>query len=158
MMTSASKQESSTEYASRFQVDKCAKYVKVLVTVLICVFVAVEITLMMLCMFSFITPLYFLISCNSFTVFIILGLNLNQVATYCKYSQMPWKSRKHFEHCQSVGIVCAVWTVAYAIKIVAVYEGQYLFIVQENEDLYTAGSVAITEFLTLIIPFYCVVD
>ena len=129
-----------------------------MVTVLICVFVAVEITLMLLCLLSWITPLYFLISSNSFTVFIMLGLNLNQIATYCKYSQMPWKSKKHFEHCQSVGIVCAVWTVAYAIKIVAVYEGQNLYLISENEDLYTAASVAVTEFLTLIIPFYCVVD
>lgn len=54
--------------------------------------------------------------------------------------------------------MCGVWTVAYAVKIAAVYEGQYLFGIQENVDFYTSGSVAVVEFLTLIIPFYCVVD
>ena len=94
---------------------------------LIYTFVAVQLVLMVMCLLQYITPTTFYITINSFTGTIMVGLNINQIALYFKQSGQPYKSQKHFAHVKHVGIVCAVWTVAYAVKVVAVYEGQYLF-------------------------------
>lgn len=53
--------------------------------------------------------------------------------------------------------MCGIWTFAFSVKVIAVYEGQYLIGV-ENDDFYTAVTFASTEFISVIIPFYCVVD
>ena len=61
---------------------------------------------------------------------------------------------------KQLSIVCAVWTVAYVIKFVAVFEGtNILYLKDQNTiDLVAACSMALIDYLTLIIPYYCVVD
>ncbi len=39
---------------------------------------------------------------------------------YFKLNGLPYKSNAHFAKVRSVGIVCGIWTVAYAIKVIAV--------------------------------------
>ena len=71
-------------------------------------------------MLKIINPSEYLIGVNSTTGFVILALNSNQIAVYCKFSGQPYKSHFHAEAVARIGVVCGVWTVAYVIKLVAI--------------------------------------
>jgi len=143
----------------RFRKVKCAKCIRIFTFVMICTFVIAQILLMVFCFFDKITPIAFYISINAFTGFIILGLNINQIAVYCKLNGQPYKSSRHFEKVRKVSIVCAVWTVAYIVKEIAVAEGSALINYKNrNVDLVTSCVLALTDFITIIVPYYCVVD
>lgn len=143
----------------RLRSQKCAKCVKLSVLLLIVVFVCVQIVLMVFCFLKILDPVTFYTIIASFTLFIGLGLNANQTAVYFKLSGQPYKSYEHFQKTRQVGFACAIWTVAYIIKLIAVYEGQNLFYLSDTAvDIATACSLALNDFLTIVIPYYCVVD
>lgn len=130
-----------------------------LVIVLICMFVACDIILMLLCFFGIVDPFTFYILINSFTGCIIIGLNVNQAAVYCKLNGQPYKSEKHYQEFKLVFYISMLWSLAFGIKLSAIFYGVNLLTIDEQYiDIATACSLAFTDFLTIIVPFFTVVD
>lgn len=136
------------------------KFVWIATVCVVAFFVACQLVSMVLCLLTIIDPRQYLIGVNSTTFFVIIALNCNQVAVYCKYTGQPYKSAQHYKVVKEVGIVCAIWTVAYVIKLIAIIEGANILSLKDQNtiDLAAACSMAFVDFLTLIVPYYCVVD
>jgi hypothetical protein len=93
-----------------------------------------------------------------FTFIIIVGLNINQTVIYFKLNGQPYKSTEHFEKCRHVGIVCAIWTLSFVFKEVSVFYGASIYKLKSNVDFVSALSIALVDFFTIIVPFYCVIN
>ncbi len=86
-------------------------------------FVACDIILMLLCFFGAVDPIVFYILINAFTGFIIIGLNLNLAAVYCKLNGLPYKSDQHYQDLKLVFSVSMLWSLAFGIKLSAIFYG-----------------------------------
>jgi cytochrome c oxidase subunit IV len=95
----------------------------------------------------------------AFIGFIVFAMNLNQIVWYLKLAGLPYKSRKHYYYVRKVGIGCLVWSLAFIFKLIAAGFGVSLF--QENlesVDVYQACVLGFTDFVTIVIPYYYVID
>lgn len=93
-----------------------------------------------------------------FTFIIIVGLNINQIVIYFKLNGQPYKSNEHFEKCRHLGIVCAIWTFSFVFKEVSVFYGASILKLKSNVDFVSALAIALVDFFTIIVPFYCVIN
>lgn len=116
---------------------------------------------MLLCFFEAITMEAFYLEIMIFTGVIVLGVNAYQMVVYCKLVGSPYKDLKTYKYVRHVGIVCGVWSVAFGLKFIAVGEGKSLFqidISQDTPEVWTACILGLTDFFTIVIPLYCVID
>ena len=114
---------------------------------------------MTLCFFDIVSLKAFFVELVVFIAVIVTGLNINHVVWYCKQSGQPYKSRTHYIYVRKVGIICAIWTVALIGKLVAFYCGYNLFIMEvKSIDVYQACVLGLTDFFTLVVPYYSVID
>jgi hypothetical protein len=63
---------------------------------------------------------------------------------------------------KQLAIVCTVWTFSFVIKLVAVAFGRTLFYVENQRigatNYGTACLLGFCDFLTIVVPIYCVVE
>ena len=89
-------------------------------------------------------------------------MNLNQAIIYFKLVGSPYKSTEHYQKVRYLGVICGVWSIAFAIKFIAFALGGNLFTAEKgdttNRSYSTALLLAIEDFLTLVIPIFLVVE
>ena len=73
----------------------------------------------------------FYILINAFTGCIIIGLNSNLAAVYCKMNDLPYKSEQHYSNFKHVFIVSMLWSFAFGIKLSAIFYGVNLLTIDE---------------------------
>ena len=89
-------------------------------------------------------------------------MNVNQAIIYFKLVGSPYKSTEHYQKVRYLGLICGVWSIAFAIKFIAFALGGNLFTAEKgattNRSYSTALLLAIEDFLTLVIPIFLVVE
>jgi hypothetical protein len=152
--------ENSQMFITNRRQERCRKCLWITTVCTVAFFVVCQLAAMVLCLFKIITPIYYLVFCNGLTAIVIVGLNANQVGVYCKFSGQPYKSQAHFEKVRKLGLVCGIWTVAYIIKVFAIFYGSNILSLSDQTtiSLATACTMALTDFFTIIVPYYCVID
>jgi hypothetical protein len=95
-----------------------------------------------------------------FTIFIMLGLNFYQLFLYFKMSGRPYKKEKYYLNVKRFGLVCAIWNLGFIIKFLSAMVGIAVYSLEDNTttDLFTACLYAMSDFLSMVIPFYAIVD
>ncbi len=75
-------------------------------------------------------------------------------------SGRPYKKEKYYRNIKRFGVVCAIWNFGFIIKFLTALGGQAIYDLDDNTttDLFTACCYAISDFLTMVIPFYVVID
>ena len=76
-------------------------------------------------MFKWMKPELFALQFSSASGFIVFSLNVSMIVLYCKYAGMPYLSREHYKAMKHLGIVVAIWTVAYITKITTVHYNKF---------------------------------
>lgn len=160
LMMRKSKIQSSQGMVNKLsKTTRLAHAVRILVMALVTLFVLIQLLLMTLCFFEFVSLRAFLIELVVFMILLVLALNINQMVWYCKQSGQPYKSRNHYVCVRRVGMVCAIWSIAFLGKLAAFYSGYNLFILEiESVDVYQACVLGMTDFFTLVVPYYSVID
>lgn len=116
---------------------------------------------MLLCFFGVMSIEAFYIEIIVFTGIIVVGVNIYQVFIYCKLVGSPYKDKKCYKCVRHLGIVCGVWSIAFMLKFIAVGKGKSLFQIDisgTTPEVWTACILGLTDFFTIIIPLYCVID
>lgn len=114
---------------------------------------------MTLCFFEILSLKAFFVELVVFIAIIVCGLNIHHIVWYWKQSGQPYKSRLHYLCVRKVGISCAIWSIALIGKLVAFYCGYNLFIMEiASVDVYQACVLGLTDYFTLIVPYYSVID
>ena len=122
-------------------------------------FCVVESALVTLSFFEIISLKTLFIELCSCIGLIVVGVNMYQFVLAVRMREIPYKSRKHQQYVRQVGIVCFVWTIAFMIKLMSVGYGHSLFQTDlENIDVYQACVLGLTDYLSIVIPYYTVVD
>jgi uncharacterized protein (DUF2164 family) len=151
----------SDNYRNRERKEKLAKYGRIAANVIISLFLVTELGLMFICLLSWISVPAFYTTLYASFILVIIIMNLNQAFVYCKLVGSPYKSSKHFEKVRHLGIVCGVWSVAFAVKFLAFALGSNLYaegIKSSANNYSTALLLAVEDFLTIVIPVFLVVD
>jgi hypothetical protein len=160
-MMTTSRIASSNTFRNRLHNAKIAIVARVAIISCIGVFMGVQVLLMLLCFFEVISLEAFYLEIIIFTGIIVVGVNIYQIFVYCKLVGSPYKDKKSYKYVRHLGAVCGVWSFAFVLKFIAVGEGKSLFqidISQDTPEVWTACILGLTDFLTIIIPLYCVVD
>ena len=116
----------------------------------------------MLCLFAQISIYTFYIEIYSSLIVIILSVNVNQLIVYCKLTGSPYKNKRSYRNVRQLSIVCAVWTLSFVVKLLSVAFGRTLFYIENQKigstNYGTACLLAFCDFLSIVIPMYCVVE
>lgn len=89
-------------------------------------------------------------------------MNANLFIVYCKLSGSPYKNKRSYQNVKELGIVCGVWTLGFVIKLLTVAFGRTFYFYETQvvgaTNYGTACLLAFCDFLTIVVPIYCVVE
>lgn len=90
----------------------------------------------------------------------MIVLNVSQIVIYCNLTGSPYKSYELYQKVRKIGIVCAVWGVAFVIKFTASFFGDELYDlnVNKDDDFWQAAYLAVFTLITEIVPVFAVID
>lgn len=111
----------------RFKPDKVEKVREVVVFTAVACFIVSQVAVLAFAAIEQVSLATFQLELCVCSVFIILVLNVSQVVIYFNLTGSPYKSLDYFRKVRKIGIVAAVWSVAFAIKFLASFFGDELY-------------------------------
>lgn len=113
-------------------------------------------------MFEIIDPNDFLVQFNVLLFFMIILLNINALAMYCRNAGNPYLNDKCKRYVRNYKCVIIFWNVAFIIKIVLSSSGATIADIEtapgDTDDFWYSVEQFANILLTEIVPFYFVID
>lgn len=149
-----------SEMRSRERNRKLAVFMRALVFSIMGVFVATQLVMMVLALFDVVSVSLFISQCWIFTLIIMVFLNINQIVNYFRMAGRPYSNEKYYENVKHFGLVLFLWNVGFIVKFGTISAGKSIFTLdyQQETDTISACLFGASDFFSLIIPFYAVVN
>jgi hypothetical protein len=101
----------------RFESEKVAKWLNILVYVYVGIYIVVQVVLMIGIMFKWDISLDgFVYEFNVLTTILAIALNVNMTVFYCKNAGSPYKNEKMRKKVHTYAVAVSVWTVAFTAR------------------------------------------
>ena len=120
LLMTRSRIPSTESYRNRFQSEKLSKIVRIAVTIIVGIFVGLQVLLLFLSLLGLLGLVQFYIEIYVFVVIVTAAVNINQLFVYCRLVDSPYKNKKSYTNVKHLSIVCAVWTFGFAVKLISV--------------------------------------
>ena len=161
MLMTNSRVPTGQDFRTSKKTEKIAKWVRIGITSFIITYVVVQIIMIALTWLTLVSNKLVYIELSSSLILIIIALNLNQTFVYFKQTGRIYKNHLCYTNVRYLGLVCLYWTFAFIIKFIAYLFKTSFFNAEttRNEISYRAACIlGTTDFLTIVIPVYLVVD